>query len=156
MWQTREAFTQPAYRTALEVLRQVRKGRSLYQASREEHIAPDTVLRKVGTALVQGRDGRYHATANDHLYRRMNFLDEHGLVAVEVANAHEASKLAAYWEAVQEYLQTGEARPLRHYERIRLLLRDKSVRRFVTDLYILDRLAKAGELSFEDLYQLAA
>jgi hypothetical protein len=156
MWQTREVFTQPAYRTALEVLTRMRHGQSLYQASRAAHIAPDTVLRKVGTALVHERDGRYHATANDHLYRRMVFLDEHGRIDVEVANAHEARKLAAYWAAVHHYLLTGDARPLRHYERIRLLLRDKSVRRVVTDPETLERLAHAGELSFEDLYQLAA
>jgi hypothetical protein len=156
MWQTREVFTRPAYRTALDVLTKMRHGKSLYQASRAAHIAPDTVQRYVGAALVRGRDGRYHAAANDHLYRLMVFLDEHGRIDVEVANAHEARKLASYWSDIDHYLRTGVDRPLRRYERIRLLLRDKSVRRFVTDPAILDRLAHAGELSFEDLYQLAA
>jgi hypothetical protein len=156
MWQTQQVFRQAPYRTALDVLRAMRNGESLYEASRAEHIAPDTVRRYVGSALVRGPDGRYHAKPNDRLYRRMRFLDERGHLEVEVANAHEASKLSAYWAAVDHYLRTGDARPLRHFERIRLLLHDRSVRRFVTDPAVLDRLAHAGELSFEDLYELAA
>jgi hypothetical protein len=86
----------------------------------------------------------------------MKFLDERGLVAVEVANSREATKLAEYWGAVDHYLRTGDARSLRRFDRMRLRLRDKSVRRFVTDPKMLDRLARAGEVSFEDLYELAA
>jgi hypothetical protein len=156
MWQSRRVFEVAPYRTSLEVLRQMRHGRSLYQASREAHVAPDTVRRYVGAALTRGPDGRYRAKPNDRLYRRMLFLDEHGRLDVEVANAREASKLAAYWAAVDHYLHTGETRALRRFDRLRLRLRDKSVRRFVTDPDVLDRLAHAGELSFEDLYELAS
>jgi hypothetical protein len=155
-WASKASFTREPYRTSLEVLRQMRHGKSLYQASREQHIAPDTVRRYVGSALVHGSDGRYRAKPNDRLYRRMRFLDEQGRVDVEVASAREASKLAQYWAAVDHYARTGDTRPLRRFEHMRLRLRDKSVRRFVTDPTVLDRLALAGELSFEDLYELAA
>jgi len=156
MWKSKELFQHEAYRTSLEVLRQMRHGKSLYQASRAHHIAPDTVRRYVGTALTRQPDGRYRAKASDRLYRPMWLLTEQGKVAVDVANSREASKLADYMSAVNVYLRTGNTRPLRHFERLRLRLRDKSVRRFVTDPEVLDRLALAGELSFEDLYELAA
>jgi hypothetical protein len=55
-----------------------------------------------------------------------------------------------------DYLRTGDARPLRPFDRMRLRLRDTSVRRFLTNLDLLDQLALAGEVSFEDLYELAA
>jgi hypothetical protein len=155
-WASKAVFTREPYRTSLEVLRQMRHGKSLYAASREQHIAPDTVRRYVGSALDRQSDGRYRAKPNDRLYRKMRFLDEQGRVDVEVANWREASKLAQYWAAVDHYLRTGDTRPLRRFERMRLRLRDKSLRRFVTDPAILDRLALAGELSFEDLYELAA
>jgi hypothetical protein len=156
MWTSKSMFARESYRTSLEVLRQMRHGKSLYQASREAHVAPDTVQRAVGSALVRGPDGRYRANPNDRLYRRMRFLDELGRIDVEVASAREATKLAQYWAAVDHYARTGDTRPLRRFERMRLRLRDKSVRRFVTDPAVLDRLALAGELSFEDLYELAA
>jgi hypothetical protein len=155
-WASKAVFTREPYRTSLEVLRQMRHGKSLYQASREHHIAPDTVRRYIGSALVRQPDGRYRPTSNDRLYRKLRFLDEQGRVDVEVASAREASKLASYWAAVDHYARTGDTRALRRFERMRLRLRDKSVRRFVTDPAILDRLALAGELSFEDLYELAA
>jgi hypothetical protein len=155
MWATRRVFELESYRTSLEVLRQMRHGKSLYQASREAHMAPDTVRRYIGSALVREPDGRYRAKPSDRLYRRMRFLDERGRVDVEVASAREASKLAQYWAAVDHYARTGDTRPLRRFERLRLRLRDKSVRRFVTNPDVLDRLALAGELSFEDLYDLA-
>ncbi len=156
MWQTRQVYDRETYRRSLDVLRRMRHGESLYQAARAEHMAPDTVLRYAGSALTRDAGGRYHAKPSDHLYRRMKFLDEQGLIAVEVANSREATKLAEYWNAVDHYLRTGDTSLLRRFARIRLRLRDKSVRRFVTDADRLDLLARAGEVSFEDLYELAA
>jgi hypothetical protein len=156
-WQTATISALEPYRRSLDVLGHMRHGQSLYQASREQHIAPDTVQRYVGTALVRGPDGRYSAKPNDRLYRRMKFLDERGLLAVDVANSREASKLADYMNTVRAVIVDGaDPRRLKRFDRMRLRLRDKSVRRFVTDPDVLDRLAHAGELSFEDLYELAA
>jgi hypothetical protein len=136
----------------------MRHGKSLYQAAREQHIAPDTVRRYVGSALVRDTGGRYRAKASDRLYRRMTFLDERGQLSVEVASSREATKLSQYWDAVHHYLSspTGDDRPLRRFAQMRLRVRDKSVGRFVTNLDVLDQLALAGEVSFEDLYDLAA
>jgi hypothetical protein len=156
MWQTREVYAHEAYQRSLDVVRHMRQGQSLYQAARAEHIAPDTVFRYAGSALTTDARGRYHAKSVDHLYRRMKFLDAQGVIPVEVANSREATKLAEYSGAVYHYVHTGDTRPLRRFDRMRLRLRDKSMRRFVTDPAVLDRLAHAGELSFEDLYELAA
>jgi hypothetical protein len=155
-WRTAAVSGLGPYQKSLDVLRRMRHGESLSQATRAAHVAPDTVRRYAGSALTMDAHGRYRAKAVDHLHRRMKALDEHGLVAVDVANSREATKLAEYWHAVDHYLKTGDAGGVRRFERMRLHLRDKSVRRFVTDPDTLDRLARAGEVSFEDLYELAA
>lgn len=155
-WESREAAGRGAYDKVLDVLRRMRQGESLSRAARGARTTPDTVLRYGGSALTRNERGRYHAKLTDRLYRRMRFLDEQGERWVEPANSREASKLGEYWNAVDHYLATGDDKPLRRFRRMRLRTRQKTVLPFVTDLDLLDRLGRAGELSFESLYQLAA
>jgi hypothetical protein len=82
----------------------------------------------------------------------MRLLDEQGVYPVEPADAHEAAKLARYWNAVREYLNTGDDHELRRFRDQRLRTRQNTVLPFLTDLDILDRLAGAGEVNFEELY----
>ena len=62
-----------------------------------------------------------------------------------------ASKISEYWTAVDRYLKTGNADTLQKFagKSIRV---GKNQFEFVTDLQILDRIASAGEVSFEDIY----
>jgi hypothetical protein len=155
-WQSRGALEREQYRRALDVLSRMRHGESLYGASRAVHTTPDSVQRYVGGALARDRRGRYVAKPTDRFYRRMKWLNGRGLDWVEPANSREASKLAAYWAAVARYVTTGDDRALRRFRSMRLRTRTKLSLPFLTDLAALDRLARAGELSFEDLYELAA
>ncbi len=141
------------YDRALQVVSQVRHGESLSRASKELGISADTVLRYAGSAFTRDARGRWQAKPSDRLIRRMRWLDGRGLTSVEPANSKEASKLSAYWRAVDHYLLTGDDRPLRRFRRMRLRTRQKASLGFVTDPDLLDRLAYAGQLSFEDLYE---
>ncbi|MBX7135065.1 MAG: hypothetical protein K1X67_20560 [Fimbriimonadaceae bacterium] len=152
-WRSAEVVGSPRYQTALEVLGRMRKGESLSSAARELRISPDTVVRQVGSGLTRGAGGRWIAKPSDRLVRRMRFIDSRGLTTVELASSREASKLAEYWNAVDHFLTTGDDRPLRRFRRMRLRTRQKTSLRFVTDLDELERFGRAGELSFEDLYQ---
>jgi hypothetical protein len=156
MWRSSAAAEKAGYRKALGVLNRMRHGESLYAAARAEHTTPDAVHRQVGGALSRDSRGRYVATSSDRYVRRMKFLDTRGIIVVEPANSREASKLAEYWAAVDRYLRTGDDRPLRPFRRKLLRVRGKLRLPFVTDPDTLDHLASAGELSFEDLYELAA
>jgi hypothetical protein len=156
MWNTSAAAEREGYHKALNVLRRMRHGESLSVASRAEHTTPDAVRRYVGAALSRDQRGRFRANPTDRFVRRMKFVDAHGIHIVEPANSHEASKLAEYWAAVDHYLKTGDDRHLRRFRRMLLRTRNKLKLPFVTDLDTLDQLARAGELSFEDLYELAA
>src|SRR5262249_57574808 len=87
----------------------------------------------------------------------MKLMEAQGvLVVVAPANSREASKLAAYWRAVDHYLRTSDDLPLQMFRKRKLRVRGNTWLPFVTDLEILDQLARAGELSFEDLYELSA
>jgi hypothetical protein len=156
MWRSSVAVEKESYRKGLGVLSRMRHGESLYAAARAEHTTPDAVQRQVGAAISRNERGRYVAAPSDRYVRRMKFLDARGIIVVEPANSREASKLAEYWAAVDHYLRTGDDRPLRRFRRMLLRVRGKIRLPFVTDLDTLDHLARAGELSFEDLYELVA
>jgi hypothetical protein len=149
-WETAQLASSPKYQQSLEVVRRTRNGESLSRASKDVGIGQDTVLRYAGSAFERDERGRWKAKPSDRLYRQMRFLTERGLVTVEPANSKEASKLAAYWHAVDRYLKTGDDRLLRKFERMRLRTR---VHPFLTNRAQLERLGYAGEISFEDLYQ---
>jgi hypothetical protein len=156
MWRSSAAVERESYRKALTVLSRMRHGESLSTAARAEHTTPDTVQRQVGAALRRDARGRYLATSSDRYVRRMKVLDERGVTVVEPVNSREASKLAEYWTALDHYLRTGDDRLLRSFRRRLLRVRGKIQLPFLTDLDTIDYLARAGELSFEDLYELAA
>jgi hypothetical protein len=156
MWRSSAAVERESYRKGLGVLSRMCHGESLSAAARAEHTTLDTVQRQVGAALQRDARGRYIATPSDRYVRRMKFLDAHGVTVVEPANSREASKLAEYWTAVDHYVRTGDDRLLRPFRRSLLRVRGKIQRPFLTDLDTIDYLARAGELSFEDLYELTA
>jgi hypothetical protein len=157
-WQTSTVADHEGYRRALHVLVRMRgdKKESLSAAARAVGTTPDAVRRYAGSALTRGASGRYEAKASDRLYRKMKFLDANGTRAVEPANSREASKLGRYWDALEHYLRTGDDHQLRRFRRQLLRTRDKTSLPFLTDLDTINYLARAGELSFEDLYELAA
>jgi len=105
--------------------------------------APD-VVRRTPT-------GQYAVKASDRLYRELHFLTPNGRIVLGVSDSRTASRIARYWAAVDRYLKTGKTDALREY-------RGGSVRvgkvsyPFVTDPQTLNRLGRAGEVSFDDLY----
>lgn len=143
-----------ARQDALHALSLMRRGSSLQAAARAAHTTPNTVHRYAGSALVKS-GGRYVAKPRDKLYRPLRFLTPNGAITLDVRDSRTASTIARYMNAVRDYVTTGNDLRLRAF-------RGKAVhvggqrREFVTDLDVLDRLGYAGELHFEDLYDLAA
>jgi hypothetical protein len=128
------------------------RGYTLAKAAREAGVAASTVLRRVGAALTV-RHGRYVATESDRLVRTMRFLTVKGVTELKIGDSRLASLIARYMSAVNAYLNTGDRRAL-------MAFRGKSLKGpnlklpFITDPKTLERLAYAGEVSFEDLYAL--
>jgi hypothetical protein len=81
----------------------------------------------------------------------MRVLTPDGAITLDIKHSRSASLVAEHANAVRTYLLKGDARALRAFHG-RALRVDKVAYPFVTDLRTLHRLANAGELRFEDLY----
>jgi hypothetical protein len=128
-------------------------GLSLTRAAKQVHTTPETVRKYVGQALVQTAGGRYAATPSDRLTRRVWFFTGSGKVEVTVRGSKPASRVARYMAAVDQYLRTGDTDVLDEFRGQTIRARNVTYP-FLTDLAVLDRLAHAGEVSFERLYVL--
>ncbi len=141
---------------ALETVQVMRRdGLSLSRAARQVGTTPNAVRRHAGRALEQTARGRYRAKPYDRLLRQMRFLTAKGVTVLSVRDSRSAAKLARYMSAVDHYLRTGDDRLLRRFRGQGIWV-EKRFRPFLTDLDPLDRLADAGEVSFEELYVRAA
>jgi hypothetical protein len=145
---------QEAYARAVDALALMRReGMSLAQAATRAGTTPNTVRRYAGTAIRKDSRGRYVAKPSDRLFRRMRFLTPRGRITLDVTNSRTASRIARYFAAVDRYLKTGKTDALREF-------RGKAIRvgkvgyPFLTSPRTLDRLASAGEIAFEELYDL--
>lgn len=125
---------------------------SLQEASKEAGVSPREVTTLGRKALRKDARGNYRAKPNDDLLRVLIIPGPDGLHEVAVDDSETASEIAAYSDAVQKYLRTGNASKLRRFTGTRLMDADGNPIELLTDLSVLRRLGSAGALSFESLY----
>ncbi len=140
-------------RRALTALHEMRAGKSLTKAARRSKTSRVTVRKYAKTAVVRTDSGRYKPRGYDRLTREMRFLTDNGVIALPIQSSASASRIGEYWNAVDRYLKTGRVDRLRVFANKRVKVRGMPYK-FVTDTLVLDRLANAGEVRFEDLYPL--
>jgi hypothetical protein len=138
---------------ALKVVSRMRQGESLMRASRKVGIDPQLVRRYAGGAFTRNWRGQWHVKRVDRLPRTMRWLDNRGLTTIEPADSDEASKVSRYWWAVDYFLRTGDDELLTLFRHMRVKTRHGTSHSFITDPGRLERLAYAGQLSFEDMYE---
>lgn len=143
-----------AKRRATRALALMRKGQSLTRASRAAGTTPRTVLKHAAKRLERSKAGRFVVRRADQRVRSMRFLAPDGLIAVDVRGSDSASRVAEYWNAVHRYLKTGDRTALNRFKGQRLQSRGQRLP-FITDPQLIERLAYAGEVRFEDIYQLS-
>jgi hypothetical protein len=124
---------------------------SLTRATREAGTTIETAIRYIEPALIHQRNGRYAPKPWDRLIRPMKFLTRDGLDTLNVKDSRSASRIAQHMAAVHDYLKTSNSRALRPYlgKSVRV---DGFVHSFITDGAMLERLAAAGEVTFEEMY----
>ena len=127
-------------------------GLSLSRASREVGIAPKTVTRYAKSGLRRLKSGRYAVKGSDALLRLLRIPTSSGVTEIAVRSSREASKLANYWVAVDDYLATGDSYSIEKFRNQFITDASGAKVPLVTDLEELDRLGRAGVLSFESLY----
>lgn len=139
---------------ALDALAKMRNdGLSLGAAAKASGTTVNAIKRHAGSALERSSKGRYRAKKTDRLARTLQFPTANGSIGLDIRDSRSASRIAAYWNAVKRYLETGDASGLRRF-RGKMVRVNKRGYPFITDTAILDRLADAGELGFDDLYDL--
>ncbi len=84
--------------------------------------------------------------------RRIRFLTLRGQITLDVTSSRTATRIARYLAAAKWYLKTGKTEALREF-RGKAIRVGKVAYPFITDPRTLDRLASAGEISFEDLFE---
>jgi hypothetical protein len=129
---------------------------SLRQASREFGLSSQTVIRLGGSALRKRTNGQYVARASDRMLRVLVIPTAKGLQEVAVKDSRHASELGKYWDAIQNYLETGDSERLRKFGPKQIKDATGIQIPLIADLAELDRLGSAGVLSFESLYARAA
>ncbi len=126
------------------------KNLSLTEASRQVGIDPATVKRYAGRGL--DREGRrYTPKPFDRLSRTLRVLTPEGQISLPIADSRTASQIGRYWNAVEHYLATGDTSQLERF-RGKFFRVNKQAYPFIVDTDLLDDLAAAGELHFDDLY----
>lgn len=75
-----------------------------------------------------------------------------GTLGVAVTRRKDRSLMGRYWNAVHKYVATGDASALAPFADAHVLDARGHRVRLLTDVAILDRLAAAGVLSFEEIY----
>ena len=138
----------------LHALRLMRRGESLKAAAQKAATTPRTV-RKYTQAGMRKRAGHWQAIPVDELRRPLKVLTDRGIIVLDVRSSKTASRIAEYWNAVDHYLRTGDRRPLEPFQGQRFRAQGHLFP-FITDPRLLDRLAAAGQVTFEDLYETAA
>jgi hypothetical protein len=115
---------------------------------------PETVKSYVFPAIRKVRR-HWTARAQDRLLRIMRVPTSQGVQDLEVRDSRSATLIGRYWNAVKQYLETGDVESLREF-------RGKSVRvgkvghPLLTNAEIVDQLAEGGEFAFESVYQTLA
>jgi hypothetical protein len=143
-----------AERRAVKAVRLVRQGKSLTAAAKAVHADPRTVKKYARVAL-RRKEGTYRAVTVDQMRRPLRVLTDGGLEVVDVRSSRTASRIARYWAAVDHYLRTGDRRRLQPFAG-RGFRAGGQRRAYVTDPHLLEQLANAGEVRFEDLYETTA
>jgi hypothetical protein len=145
-------FKEDARRRALDAISMKRRNPalSMTKAAKLTGTTLKTVKRHAGSAL-EIRSGRLDVRRTDHLVRRLRMLTAKGEVTVTTRSSRTASRVSDFNNAVRDYYRNGDTTALERF-------RGKHVRskgetfEFVTDPKVLDRLGRAGAVSFADIY----
>lgn len=127
-------------------------GTSLRKAAREHGISAATVRRYAGKTLRKTAGGKYKARASDRILRVLVIPTTNGIGEVCTRDSRSATTLAAYSNAVQTFLQTGDDSELQAFHGRHVVDAEGNRVPLSTDLDELERLGAAGVLSLESLY----
>ena len=135
---------------ALHALARVRRGESLSQAARAEHVKLATIKKYLGGQFHQAAPGkRWKPTKADRLTAQMNVLTPRGTVTVPVRGSRERIRLGRYNIALRKW-RRGE--PGADAELAAFEGQTVGGHPLITDVKLLATLEEAGVIDFEEMY----
>lgn len=146
------ARDQDRWKKVVQVPTLMRRERlSLTKAAQKAGVDRRTAL-ALGRSAFRKRNGRYNPTRNDHLLRPVVIPTREGQRVIAVRDWRKTVLLAEYWNAVQKYLESGDASALEQFRDIHITDAAGVELPLLVNLDDLNRLGNAGSLSFESLY----
>jgi len=148
------AATRDRYKRVLQVVSDIRAGKSETDALREAGVSRD-VVRQFAAGAFRKRAGRLVVRPHDHLLRVLYVPDEtapDGKREIAITDSEQATTVSNYWHVVYRYLRTGDGRALAAFRGVTIVTASGQRVTLVTDLKVLRRLGNAGTLSFETIY----
>ena len=100
---------------SLEVLRKVRNGKSLTEASKELHTTPETVIKNTGA--FRKVKGKWIAKSQDRISRIMSIYENGKQSWIDVRDSRTASRIGKYNSAVNEFLRTDNTNLMKPFRK---------------------------------------
>ena len=129
------------------VSRSRRKGISLKQAAREEHVSMRSIARYIPAAIKSDKSSEIVVTKGDRYRRDLMLPTVLGEIPISVYSSREASLLTRYRLALRDYARKGDLLALRPFEGLTI-----SGQPLQTDTQSLITILGAGEFRPERLY----
>jgi hypothetical protein len=137
---------------ALNTLSQMRKGKPLTTASKEQGIKVQDALKHLGNAVYK-RNGKWIATKTDSIERGRWLYSNGKRISVVINNSKDASLISKYLNAVRVALNTGDETKLEPFKNITIKEANGKKYAFETDLKKLYELKEQIEDSeFSQIY----
>lgn len=139
-------------REVLDAIALARRDPTLSVAEAAKGCGTDlTTVRQYAADALEVRGRRVKVKRSDSLKRRMRFLISRGSIIVTAFDSDTASVIAEYWNALSAYVRTGNYESLEPFI-LRSIAVEEGTFEFLTDRRTLNRLARAGQLFFQDIY----
>lgn len=107
------------YEDSIEVLKLMRNGYSIKEATKEVGIVPRTVKHYIGTAL-KSKNNILVPKATDHLLRKMRIYEDGKETWIQVKGLSKASLIGQYHSAVGRLVDSNEKNVLPPFEKIKI------------------------------------
>lgn len=122
----------------------MRKGSSLIGAAKEVGIDRRTVRRHLGKTLVK-HNGKYYPKPTDKISRSMIINSKGRQVVITIRDSKTASIIGQYYNAVRQYLNTGDKSPLKYFQHIAIVDGGGDTHRLETNLKKISAIESAKE-----------
>jgi hypothetical protein len=110
-----------------------------------------STIRRYAPGVLEVRGGRTKFKPTDRLKRRMQLLTGRGPIVVTALDSRTASVIADHWNALREYIASGDDEELATLSRQFVHVEEGDFE-LLTHKPTINRLARAGALYFQDLY----